>query len=86
MEGGADPATLVQLADGTGLDGAALLAASENPALRTEEAAFTREAIERNVFGAPFFLWQGEPFWGQDRLDMLEAAIVSGRPPIVPPS
>jgi 2-hydroxychromene-2-carboxylate isomerase len=30
----------------------------------------------------PFLLWRGEPFWGQDRLGMLEAAITSGRPAI----
>src|SRR5262249_25314037 len=49
----ADPATVVRLADASGLDGAALQAASEDPALRDEEAALTREAIERRVFGAP---------------------------------
>ena len=73
----ADPQTLVRLADASGLDGRALLAASDDPALAAQEAALTREAIERKVFGAPFFFWRGEPFWGQDRLDVLEAAIVS---------
>ncbi|GGC64204.1 hypothetical protein GCM10010994_23560 [Chelatococcus reniformis] len=28
----------------------------------------------------------GEPFWGQDRLDLLEAAILSGDPPVLPPA
>ena len=78
----ADPPTLIRLADASGLDGAALLAASDDPALSTQEEALTREAIERRVFGAPFFFWRGEPFWGQDRLDLLEAAIESGRPPL----
>ena len=27
------------------------------------------------VFGSPFYIFQGEPFWGQDRLDFLEEAI-----------
>ena len=33
------------------------------------------EAIERGVFGSPFYMVDGEPFWGQDRLDLLEAAL-----------
>ena len=78
----ADPQTLVRLADASGLDGRALLAASDDPALAVQEAALTREAIAHKVFGAPFFFWRGEPFWGQDRLDHLEALIVSGRAPI----
>ena len=77
-----DPATLVGLADASGIDGRTLLAASDDPALAAQEQALTREAIERKVFGAPFFFWQGEPFWGQDRLDLLEAAIERSRPPI----
>jgi len=78
----ADPDTLVRLADASGLDGRALLAASDDPALTAEAAALTADAIRHRVFGAPFFFWRGEPFWGQDRLEQLEAAIVSNRPPI----
>lgn len=80
----ADPGTLVQLANAGGLDGPALLDAAADPALSRAEADLTREAIERQVFGAPFYFYRGEPFWGQDRLDLLEAAIVSGRPAIQP--
>ena len=32
----------------------------------------TQEAIERDVFGAPTYVLDGEIFWGQDRLDLLE--------------
>lgn len=77
-----DPETLVQLANASGLDGRALLGASDDAALLAQEEALTREAIERKVFGAPFFFWRGEPFWGQDRLDQLEAMISSRRPAI----
>ncbi len=30
------------------------------------------EALEKGVFGSPFFLVDGEPFWGWDRMPMLE--------------
>jgi len=31
-----------------------------------------QEAAEDHVFGVPFFIFRGEPFWGHDRLPMLE--------------
>ena len=37
-------------------------------------AANLEEAVERGVFGAPFYICDdGVPFWGQDRLDDLDA-------------
>ena len=35
----------------------------------------TQKAIEANVFGAPTYLWNGEVFWGQDRLCYLDDAL-----------
>lgn len=36
-------------------------------------------AVERGVFGSPFFIADGEHFWGCDRLDQLEGSISSKR-------
>ncbi len=37
-------------------------------------AANTEEAVKRGVFGAPFYITDGDQrFWGQDRLDDLDA-------------
>ena len=57
-----------------GFDGAELVAdAQENAeAYAAEIAADTERAIEANVFGAPTFIVDGEVFWGQDRLDLLD--------------
>jgi 2-hydroxychromene-2-carboxylate isomerase len=30
------------------------------------------EAVEDHVFGVPFFIFRGEPFWGHDRIPLLE--------------
>lgn len=81
----ADPQTLVRLADASGLDGARLLAQEADPAIKAREAELTQEAIDRQLFGAPFYFYRGEPLWGQDRLDHLDLAIKSGRPPILWP-
>jgi 2-hydroxychromene-2-carboxylate isomerase len=37
--------------------------------------AYTREAIDRGVFGAPSYIVDGELFWGQDRLDFVDRAL-----------
>jgi len=66
---------LVQLANDCGLDGAALLAAKDNEATITAFNENTEEAIELGVFGAPTYELDGELFWGQDRLELLERAL-----------
>ncbi len=68
-----DPAVLVQIADGLGLDGAALVArAGEAPAKAALRAA-TDSAIERGVFGVPTMLVGDELFWGYDAIGHLDA-------------
>ena len=71
----ADPAMLAAIAAEQGLD-AAKLAASDRAAQARYEA-YTREALERGVFGAPTYALAGELFWGQDRLDFVERALSS---------
>lgn len=73
-----DAATLVDLANGAGLDGAALVKAAGEAAAQAEYDRLTQEAVERQVFGAPTYVVGGEPFWGQDRLDFVDRAL--GRP------
>ena len=68
----ADHATLVTIANENGMDGKALLAATEDEAVQAEYLSNTEEAIRIGVFGAPTYVFDGELFWGQDRLQMLE--------------
>jgi 2-hydroxychromene-2-carboxylate isomerase len=69
----ADAGTLDQIAAGAGLNGAALRAADGKA--RSAYDAYTSEAIERQVFGAPSYVVEGKIFWGQDRLDFVERAL-----------
>lgn len=73
----ADPEILEEIINEAGLDPARLFAAAETPAVQAEYERGTRQAIEAGVFGAPFFVIDGEPFWGQDRLDFVERKLVS---------
>jgi 2-hydroxychromene-2-carboxylate isomerase len=38
-----------------------------------------QDAIAADVFGAPCYVLDGEVFWGQDRLELLDDALSSGR-------
>jgi 2-hydroxychromene-2-carboxylate isomerase len=69
----ADAGTLDQIAATAGLDGFALR--SRESEAKVAYDANTQEAIERQVFGAPSYVLDGEIFWGQDRLDFLERAL-----------
>jgi 2-hydroxychromene-2-carboxylate isomerase len=68
----ANHATLVTIANENGMDGQVLLAATEDDAVQAEYQSNTEEAIRLSVFGAPTYVFDGELFWGQDRLQMLE--------------
>jgi len=79
----ADPATIIENANQSGLDGVRLLERAEKDEdLSKQEQALTQEAIDKQYFGAPTYVYRGEPFWGQDRLDMLDEMIRSDREPI----
>ena len=71
----ADPGTVEAVAREAGLDGGVILSAAGMPEAAAEHAANTAEAIERQVFGAPAYVFRGELFWGQDRLDFLDRAL-----------
>lgn len=69
----ADHDTLVAIANEQGMDGKALLAAThDDERVAAEYEANTEEAMKLGVFGAPAYIFDGELFWGQDRLQMLE--------------
>jgi len=69
----ADPQVMAALISEAGLNAAAIAARRHDASARYE--AHTQEAIARQVFGAPWYVWRDEPFWGQDRLDLLERAL-----------
>lgn len=70
-----DDDTLAQLANGCELDGKALLAASRTAGVQAEYDRNTDDANAASVFGSPWYIYEGESFWGQDRLDFLERAM-----------
>ena len=70
-----DAATLSTIASEQGFDAGALAARAASADIGARYEALTQEAIERQVFGAPTFIYRDELFWGQDRLDFLDRAL-----------
>jgi len=70
-----DRATLIKIADSLGMDGTALAAAATSDAGKARAEAVTQAAMAAQVFGAPTYVVRGEPFWGQDRLELVERAL-----------
>lgn len=68
----AEPTVLAEIAEELGIDPQALLAATQDQAIKDKLKAAVDESIARGVFGAPFVFVDGEPFWGNDRLPQIE--------------
>jgi 2-hydroxychromene-2-carboxylate isomerase len=71
----ADAATLSEVARGCGMDVDRLAARAGSPEIAAAYEACTQEAIDRQLFGVPTYVYRDEPFWGQDRLDFLDRAL-----------
>ncbi|WP_413203857.1 2-hydroxychromene-2-carboxylate isomerase [Rhodospirillum sp. A1_3_36] len=67
-----DRAVAADIAGEEGQDREAALVASNDPVWKAKLVAEGNAAREAGVFGAPYILADGEPFWGSDRLDMLD--------------
>lgn len=71
-----DRDTLMKIGDAAGVDAAALLDAALSPEIQALYDTNTQEATERSVFGSPTYFIDGDMFYGQDHLELVERAIV----------
>jgi 2-hydroxychromene-2-carboxylate isomerase len=67
--------TVIAIAGDLGLDVAAGI---DDPAVKQRLKMETDSAIARNIFGSPFFVVDGEMFWGNDRIPDLKDWLKSG--------
>ncbi len=72
---------VAKVLEAAGEDADAVLAAAASDAVRAAYEANREWALQAGVFGAPSYVLDGEVFWGQDRLDLLDVALTCGRPP-----
>lgn len=73
-----DLSLVVDIATDCGADRGALQAAHDSG----EASDLLRQAVDRSlekgVFGSPFFIVDGEPFFGVDKMELMEEWIVAG--------
>ena len=74
-----DPLVIAELAEAVGLDSRSLMDMAEGDTTEALYALNLENAVGGGVFGSPAYVLDGEVFWGQDRLDLLDDALTSGR-------
>jgi 2-hydroxychromene-2-carboxylate isomerase len=79
-----DPLVLAELAEAAGLDSTSLMDLATGSTTEAIYALNLENAVDGDVFGSPAYVLEGEVFWGQDRLDLLDDALASGRAPFRP--
>lgn len=72
------PDVLSGLAKALGIDAQAMLTAAAEDQWKSKLREVNDEAVRRGVFGSPFIFVDGEPFWGADRLDMIDRWLTRG--------
>lgn len=60
-----------------GLCSDTLMQGACRPDIQERYRHYTDAAVRSGVFGSPSYVYNGELFWGQDRLEMLEEAIAA---------
>ena len=73
-----EPDVVAGVAAESGADRDALLAGIQEPAVKDRLKEVTNHAVERGIFGSPFFMVDGEPFWGHDRMDEVDRWLETG--------
>jgi len=72
------PEITAEVAASLGLQRDDVLAALGSEAVKEKLKSEVDAAIARGVFGSPYFVIDGEPFWGVDRFDQIERWLDKG--------
>jgi 2-hydroxychromene-2-carboxylate isomerase len=73
-----NPEICADVAGTCGYDRTQVLAAIGEQVVKDKLKAEVDEAIAHSVFGSPYVIVDGEPFWGADRLDQVERWLATG--------
>ena len=69
---------VADIAAALGEDRALVIAAMADPSIKERLKNEVDAALAKGVFGSPFIFVDGEPFWGNDRLDQVDAWLQTG--------
>lgn len=72
------PETSADVAATVGMDRQKVLDVIANPVMKEKLKTETEAAIQLGVFGSPYMVVDGEPFWGFDRVDHVDRWLERG--------
>lgn len=72
------PEVVADVAAALGMDRAAVADGMSSAPIKDRLRHEVESAMSRGVFGSPYIIADGEPFWGADRLDQLERWLATG--------
>ena len=75
----ADDGQIAEVLAAAGLDGPALMAKAQDPAIKAQLLANTEQAHARGAFGSPSFFVGDALYFGKDRLRDVEEAMLASR-------
>lgn len=81
-----DRDVLHELLGKANFDGPSVMEIAEGNTAEAFYAINLENAVASDVFGSPSYVLDGEVFWGQDRLELLDHALTTGRPAYRPTS
>ncbi len=73
-----NPEITIHVATKLGHNKDAVAQALDDPAVKERLKTEVDAAVERGIFGSPYIVVDGEPFWGSDRLDQVEKWLAQG--------
>ncbi len=73
-----DAKTVIAIGGEAGFDAVAMEAGIADPRVKERVKQATDAAIVRGVFGSPYLIIDGEPFWGMDRFDQADRWLQTG--------
>ena len=73
-----DPQAAIEVAGTLGYSAEDVMAGAQDDAVKLRLREETAKAMERGVFGSPYIIADGEPFWGGDRMAHLDKWLETG--------
>ncbi len=71
-----DAKTLLNVAESLGHDADALVKRAASDDIQNQLRSNSHWARDQNIFGSPTYIVNGDPFYGQDHLELVERALV----------
>ena len=73
-----DANVVLETASDLGIDKDTLAAALQEPTVKDRLKTAVNNALEKQVFGSPMMIVDGESFWGNDRIEQVDRWLTRG--------